>query len=172
MLRIYEFIILFVVVVLLQVLLFENLQISSYINIYMYIVALLLLPTRTSGAVTLIYGALLGFSVDFMIGMPGINSISTIFIAFIRPLLLKLFVSHDLINDDIVPTASRVGVSSFILYSSSAIILNNMIIFYLDSVGIYSIDGVFLKFGVSTLITIFVVFLCQLPLFPPRVSKR
>lgn len=171
MARIYEFIILFLLTVLFQVLLFDNLQISNYINIYMYIVALLLLPSRTPGAVVLIAGAALGAAIDMLSGMSGINSIALIFAAFIRGGVLKLFVGHDDLSDNIIPTSSRIGVGSFMLYSSVMIIINNAIIFYLDAIYIYSISAIVPKFLISCLATIFIVFLYQLPLFSPHIKK-
>lgn len=172
MARVYEFILLFIVTMLFQVLLFDNLQISNYLNIYMYIVVLLLLPTGTSGAMMLLYGVACGITADFFAGMSGINSIAAIFTAFIRGGVLRLFVNHDDLNDNIIPTSKRIGNGAFLLYCSTIIVVNNAIIFYLDAIDIYSLSSVSLNFLVSTIATITIVYLYQLPLFSPYGKKN
>ncbi len=172
MARVYEFIALFIFTLVLQTFLFDNLQISNYINIYMYVVALMLLPSSTSGAMMLLYGAAYGMAMDLVSSTSGIYTIASILIGFIRGVVLKLFISHDDLNDNIIVTSSRVGALPFLLYCTVIVIINNLTIFYLDTLAAYSLKLLVPKFVISTVLTILLIYIYQLPLFSPHKSKK
>lgn len=79
----------FVVLVLLQVLLFSKINFLGYINPYPYILFILLLPIKMKHWQVLFYSFLIGLTIDLFQDSGGINAAASVFIAFIRPATLK-----------------------------------------------------------------------------------
>ena len=76
----------FVVLVLVQVLVLNNIHFMGYINPYVYVLFILLLPVRFSRLFTLILAFALGLIIDAFSNTYGIHAFSTVLIAFLRPL--------------------------------------------------------------------------------------
>ena len=89
--KIISYTILFVVTILLQIFFFDNLSLSIYLNPLIYIAIIILLPVDTSPLLTLAVGLVTGVVMDFAMGIAGINTITTVLIAFLRPFVLALF---------------------------------------------------------------------------------
>ena len=75
------------VVVLLQVFIINNIEISSMINPYFYVIFILLLPFETPGWILLMSAFSLGLVVDLFMNTPGLHAASCVFMAFLRPYL-------------------------------------------------------------------------------------
>ena len=71
--RTLPYISLFVVTVLLQVFLFDNLSISIYLNPLVYVAFVALLPLDTPPVVLLASGLAMGVTMDFAMGAAGVN---------------------------------------------------------------------------------------------------
>lgn len=76
--RTLPYISLFVVTVLLQVFLFDNLSISIYLNPLVYVAFVALLPLDTPPVVLLASGLAMGVTMDFAMGAAGVNTIATL----------------------------------------------------------------------------------------------
>lgn len=80
----------FVILVIIQVMILDHVLFLGYINPYLYLLFVIYLPINTSRAYVLILGFILGLSIDFFNNTGGIHAASTLFVAYIRPFLLKL----------------------------------------------------------------------------------
>ena len=107
--RTLPYISLFVVTVLLQVFLFDNLSISIYLNPLVYVAFVALLPLDTPPVVLLASGLAMGVTMDFAMGAAGVNTIATLLIAFVRPALLRTLYTRDDAREGGVPCAGRLG---------------------------------------------------------------
>ena len=94
--RTLPYISLFVVTVLLQVFLFDNLSISIYLNPLVYVAFVALLPLDTPPVALLASGLAMGVTMDFAMGAAGVNTIATLLIAFVRPALLRTLYTRDM----------------------------------------------------------------------------
>ena len=74
----------FLIVVLVQVLVMNNIQISGLIIPYVYILFILLMPFETPKWLLLINAFLLGLSIDFFSHTLGMHAAASVFIAWIR----------------------------------------------------------------------------------------
>lgn len=160
--RILEYILLFVIVVALQVFFFDNLQLSLYIRPFVYLAFLILLPMESKGYLLLLLGLLTGFTMDLFMGTPAVNTIATVFIAFCRPTLLRLFVGKEIIEEGGIPTVRKIGMGKFIRYSLAVILLHSILFFTLETMTTTGIAFTLLRIVASTLCTAIAVFFCQL----------
>jgi rod shape-determining protein MreD len=74
----------FILLILFQVLLFNNIQFSGYVNPYVYIMFILLLPVEIPSWLLLLLSFATGLIMDFFSGSPGMHTSATVFAGFIR----------------------------------------------------------------------------------------
>ena len=80
----------FILLILLQVLLFNNIQFSGYVNPYIYIMFILLLPVEIPTWLLLILSFFTGFIIDIVSGTPGMHTSATVLAGFVRPYVLLI----------------------------------------------------------------------------------
>jgi len=80
----------FIGLILLQVVVFNHINLFGYINPMIYIAWIFLFPFRKNTSLLLILSFILGLSVDFFSDSGGINAAATLFIAFVRLPILKI----------------------------------------------------------------------------------
>ena len=79
-----RYILQFVLLVLVQVLLLNNIAFSGILNPYLYVYFLIILPVDFRPTLGLIIGFLLGLSIDLFSQTLGMHTIATTFAAFCR----------------------------------------------------------------------------------------
>lgn len=80
----------FIVLVLIQVLILNNIEFSGYINPFLYVLFILLLPFETPAWLLLVSGFALGLTVDLFMNTPGLHAAATVLTAFVRPFVLRI----------------------------------------------------------------------------------
>ncbi len=159
MYRFIPYSILFVTVTLLQILFFNNLSVSVMLSPLIYVVFILLLPLQMTHFGVLISGLVMGLLMDWSMGLAGINTISTLFIAFSRPYLLNMIVKKEVLVGSGVPSEIRLGTSAYITYMILFVVIHHAIFFGLESLSIENIRLYFLRFLVSGCVSTLFVWL-------------
>ena len=109
MYRIFPYIALFVVTILVQVFLLDNLSISIYFAPMIYLALLLLLPLDMPHIGLLAAGLVTGWMMDGTMGTDGLNVIATLPVAFLRPWIIGLFYTREDPREGGIPSAARFG---------------------------------------------------------------
>lgn len=133
MYRTLPYLALFAATVLLQVFLFDNLSISVYCNPLIYVAFLVLLPMESKPVAVLLSGLVLGVVTDCAMGAAGINTIATLFVAFLRPTLIGLLYGRDDAREAGVPSPERLGKRAFMEYLVTLVVLHHAIFFLLET---------------------------------------
>ena len=107
----------FVVLVLAQLLIFNNIELSGYINPYVYVLFVLLLPFEVPRIILLVASLALGLVIDLFMGTPGVHSSATVFMAFSRPMVLTLFSPREGYQTGTSPRISQFGLEWFVKYT-------------------------------------------------------
>lgn len=144
---------LFAVTVLLQIFLFDNLSISIYLNPLIYIAFLALLPLDTPPVALLGAGLGLGVVMDYAMGAAGINTITTLLIAFLRPTLINLLYGHDNAKEGGIPSSSRMGNRTFIRYLALLTLIHHTVFFLLEALSWSHLPFTVLRIVVSTTVS-------------------
>ena len=171
MYRILEYTLVFVVAVVLQVFLFNNLNLSLYVNPLIYVVFLVMLPMEIDRGLLLILGLLLGVTLDALMGTAGLNTIASLTTAFFRPMLLLLLAGKDEIHDGGVPGSARLGFARYVRYLLAVVSLHCLVLFSFESLTWQYYYLTFLRIILSTLATAFLIYWLQL-LFVLRGSFK
>lgn len=122
----------FILLVLLQIYVFDNIELFGYLNPYVYVLFILLLPLETPKFFMLILAFILGLSIDYFSNTVGINIAACVFIAYIRPgLILTLSTKYNLDNGLKIGIRDF-GFSWFFTYTTIMVTLHHLILFYLE----------------------------------------
>ena len=130
--RILKFGLIFVLLILLQVLLFNNIQFSGYVNPYIYIMFILLLPVEIPTWLLLILSFATGLIVDFTSGTPGMHTSATVLAGFVRPYVLRITSPRDGYEPAVNPSMMIYGARWFLVYASIIVVIHHLALFYLE----------------------------------------
>ncbi len=151
-----ENIIRFIVLVMLQVFVFDNIQFVGYINPMIYVLFILALPIYLNRNWALLLALFMGLTIDMFNNTLGIHAFSSVFVAFLRiPILKRLVEFQDLIN--VTPNPKTIGIGANLKYISILILIHQISLFSLEAFGFYSILMLAGKILLSSFITILIV---------------
>ena len=147
-----RYILQFLVLVLLQVFILNNVQLGGFINPYIYILFIILLPINTPKWLLLVSGFVLGISIDIFSHTPGMNSSATVFMAFVRPYVLEIIAPREGYEKDSSPRLKIYGFTWFIRYTFILVLAHHFVLFYVE---VFRFSDFFLTFSRVILSTIF-----------------
>jgi len=142
----------FLVLVLLQVFILNNVQLGGFINPYIYILFIILLPVNTPKWLLLVLGFVLGLSIDLFAHTPGMNSSASVFLAFIRPYILEIVAPREGYEKDSSPRIKIYGFTWFLRYAFIMVLAHHFVLFYIE---VFRFSDFFLTFSRVILSTIF-----------------
>lgn len=127
-----RFSLIFILLILLQVLLFNNIEFSGYVNPYVYIMFILLLPFEIPSWLLLLISFFTGLIIDFFSGTPGMHTSATVAAGFVRPYVLRLISPRDGYETGSDPSMMVYGFSWFILYALIIVLVHHFVLFYIE----------------------------------------
>jgi rod shape-determining protein MreD len=127
-----RFALIFVLLLLLQVLLFNNIQFSGYVNPYVYIMFILLLPVEIPSWLLLLLSFATGLIMDFFTGSPGMHASATLLAGFVRPYILRVLSPRDGYEPGSDPSMLIYGFSWFLSYALLIVVIHHTTLFYLE----------------------------------------
>lgn len=151
----------FVLLVLLQIIIFDNMQLSHYALPYIYILFILLLPFETPGWLVLISGFLLGFSVDLFEHTYGLHTAATVMMAFLRPTVLKIVAPRDGYDPNTYPRISYYGFIWFLQYALLLVFVHHLFLFYFEAFSFRYFFQTLFRVVISTLFSVSLIILSQ-----------
>ncbi len=122
----------FIILVLFQVLVLNNIQFSGFVNPFMYVLFILLLPFETPRWLLLVSGFLLGLSVDIFSNTLGLHASATLFMAFLRPYVLRVISPRDGYETGTFPRVFYYGIAWFLNYAIILVFAHHLFLFYLE----------------------------------------
>ncbi|NSW94676.1 MAG: rod shape-determining protein MreD [Bacteroidales bacterium] len=122
----------FIVLILLQVLLFNNIEFSGYVNPYVYVMFILILPLEIPAWVFLIISFLTGLTVDIFTGSLGIHTSASLFAGFCRPYVLRLIAPRDGYESGAEISMGNYGLNWFLIYAVIIVLIHHTVLFYFE----------------------------------------
>ena len=146
----------YIVVMLLQVLLFDQLQLWGACHPYIYVLCLLMLPITLPHSVDMLIGAAVGFVMDVFCNSLGIHMAACILLMFIRPYLLGGIVNDkDRLNEQI--NLHTIGLEAFVKYAVLLVLVHHLTVFLLAAWSWTHIGFALIETLVSSTITFLVI---------------
>lgn len=160
----------YVLLVLLQVLVLNQIQWSGYINPYIYILFILLLPIETPNWLLLLSALLLGLTIDMFGNTSGMHAAASVMVAFARPKILQLIAPRDGYEAETKLTPFVMGFKWFITYVSLSVLLHHLVYFYIEAFRFSEFFFTFFKAIFNSIITILLIIFGQY-IFSKRSKK-
>ncbi len=152
----------FIVLVLLQVLVLNNLQFSGYLNPFLYILFIITLPFQTPRWFLLILGFITGLTIDIFMNTLGIHAAATVFMAFLRPSILSSFAPRDGYEPGTRPVPGDYGFGWFFKYTALMVVTHHLFLFFVEAFSIQSFIATLWKSILSSAISIGFIFIAIL----------
>jgi rod shape-determining protein MreD len=160
-----KYLLMYVFLVLFQVLILNNIQFSGYINPYMYVLFILLLPFEIPSWLLLLFGFVLGLSMDLFTHTIGMHTSATVIMAFLRPYVLNLFAPRDGYETGTYPRISYYGLSWFFKYAAILVFLHHFVLFYLEIFRLSEFFATFFRVIASSIVSLVFIILSQYVVF-------
>jgi hypothetical protein len=144
-----------------QVLILNHINFGGYINPYLYIYFILLLPFSTPNWMLLLLSFILGICVDIFTNTIGLNAAACVFMAFARPFVISAISSgsESLIGD--TPSLRNQGLKWFLYYSIILILVHHVSLFYLEIFRLSEFIATFVRMLLSSIFTLVLVLISE-----------
>jgi len=104
----------FILLLLLQVLVFNNMNLGGYLTPAIYVLFILLLPQSINKSMLLILGFGTGLTIDLFLNTPGLHAGATVLMAFARPGIIRLFFRNLEFSSGEAPDVLKLGLGGFL----------------------------------------------------------
>jgi hypothetical protein len=125
---------LFVAAIVLQLFLFDSLNLGPYINPLVYVAFIVLLPMNIGRFALLVTGLAMGVSMDMFTGSAGLHTIATLAVAYARPFVLNVIVGKEYVVEGGVSSTKTIGPGKFARYASIIVYLQCILFFSLEAI--------------------------------------
>ena len=146
----------FILLVLFQVLVLNNIQFLGYIIPYVYILFILALPVRTPRWLALLLAFGLGLTIDMFSNTMGMHAFAAVMVAFLRNGTIKLFIAIEEGNNP-TPSFHSFGVSAYIKYIVLLVFIHHTTLFLLESLSFAHFWLTLAKIILSTGVTVLLI---------------
>ena len=146
----------FVVMLVVQALLLNNIHLFGCSTPLLYVYVILMARRDFPRWGLLLFGFLLGLGVDMFSNTPGVGACSMTLLAFVQPMLMKLFLPRES-ADDFQPGIPSLGLMKFVYFSFISIFLYCLVFFTLEMFNFFNWTLWALSVGGSTLLTLLLV---------------
>lgn len=143
----------FVGLALLQVLILNNVNIAGYATPFLYIYLLVKFESDTPRNTLMLWAFFLGLAVDVFSDTPGMNAASAVLLAFMRPLLLRLFIPRDTL-DVLVPAVRTMGILPFLKYLVVGTLVHHGMLLTLEFFSFAHLGTLLLRILASTVLSV------------------
>ncbi|MDP2721248.1 MAG: rod shape-determining protein MreD [Bacteroidales bacterium] len=152
----------FVILILLQVLVFNHMNLGGYLNPSIYILFILLLPNNINSSLLLLLGFITGLSVDLFTNTAGLHAGSTVLLAFMRPGIIRLLFGNLEFGPGESPGLNKLGVSGFFRYTLVLVFIHQLALSLLEVFNFHHFLFTLSRAFFSSLLTIFLVMIIVL----------
>ncbi len=122
----------FVVLVLAQALIFNHVRFNGYINPYVYVLFILLLPIDIRGWLLLVLAFITGLTVDVFLDTMGMHAAATVFLAFLRPAVIRLISVRADFEPGTIPGVAGQGFRWIMTYSLLLVFAHHTMLFFIE----------------------------------------
>lgn len=145
----------FVILIIIQALVLNNINFLGYINPYIYILFIILFPITNNRMLFIFLSFLLGLTLDMFLDSGGLHAAACVTIAYLRPLFLKLAFGAAYEYQTVKLSQTEYGPR--FTYFSFLIFIHHFIIFSLE---IFNISQIILILKKTLFSGVFTLILC------------
>ena len=163
-----RYILSFILLVLLQVLIFNNILFYGYLNPYIYVAFILWLPLSTGRGNVLLLAFMLGLCIDLFENSGGVHIAASVLLAYFRRPLLRLTTRKQGADFEDL-NINRLQTGNMVVYALVAILLHHYALFLIESYSFRDLGTVLVRTLMSSIFTFIFVLLLQLWRFRRKI---
>lgn len=149
----------FVLLITLQLVIFNNIEFSGYVNPFVYLMFILILPVSIPSWILLLLSFLTGFVIDLFSGTLGVHAFACVLAGFVRPWVLSLNVTAEAAEGDMSPSSHRSGLRWFMIYVVTLVLVHHLALFFVELFSLRHFLHTVLRVLLSTAVTTFFIVL-------------
>lgn len=142
--------------VLVQVLLLNKISLFGLATPFLYIYIVLVADRNVDRNLLMLIAFIVGLVVDIFSNTPGVNAAASVFLAFVRPTLLRLFSPREEF-ENFEPDIHSLGFWPFTRYTIVSLLVHHAAVFLLEAFSFAHLGYLSLRILCSTLLTIMLV---------------
>ena len=152
----------FIMFMLIQVLILKHIDLSRFINPFLYVIFLLMLPIRMDKAMFLFIAFATGLTIDMFYNTMGYNAAACVFMAYCRPRVLSFYAPKGEYDTSAKPTIQSMGLPWILSYAGTMVFLHHLVLFFLEALSFSSFFTTLAIVIVSSISTVGLIILSQL----------
>lgn len=160
----------FLLIVLIQGLVVNNIQINEYFNPMIYPVMIMMLPFQLNILVTMLISFVLGISVDAFSDTFGLHASAALVIGYIRPSILNLIKPRDGYDLVLLPSIHDMGKFWFLSYATILLAIHHFWFFIIEIFRFDQVGHIIVKTVASAFFSLLLILLFQYIFYKP--SKK
>ena len=153
-----------------QVLIVNNVNLSSYVNPYIYILLLMMLKVNVPKWQSLVIGFLLGAVMDMFSSTVGIHMFATTLLGYLRPRILSASLNKEDFDANIEPNIANKGFIWFFTYAASLIFVHHCSLFFLEIYSTKEFFATMQRVLYSSAVSLLMIILAQFLFFTVKPS--
>ncbi len=157
----------FVAFLLIQGLIINNIALSVYIYPMVYVIVIMMLPFETNLLLGMGIALLMGIGLDTLSDTFGLHTSAALFLAYIRPFILKVLKPRDGYESNKLPTVHDMGYTWFLAYAFVCLLLHHAWFFAFEIWRFDLMGLLVLKVILSSLVSFILVFIFQFLFYKP-----
>lgn len=163
-----KYILYFVVLLLVQSLILDQICVCVYVNAFVYILFVMMLPIEANKYIVMFLGLLIGLCVDLFGSTLGLHASAGLLVGFLRPFVLDIFSPHEGYESNKRLSVRTYGFTWFFKYAMTLIVLHHIWIFFFESMSFSHFFFTLGKICVSSIVSYGVILLFHLFLMPRK----
>lgn len=154
-----------------QLLIVNNIELSSMINPYIYVAFILSLPVTVKPWQMVIISFITGMLMDAFSSTPGLHMAATTLMGYLRIHYIRATTTKEDLEGRIIPSISQKGIVWFTVYAFSLIFTHHLVLFFLEIYGFSEFFSTLIRALVSALITLLLIITGQLLFYRSKVRN-
>jgi len=155
----------FILLVVMQVLIIQNINLTGYIILLPYVMVIIILPFETNKLIVLFTAFLLGVCVDYFYDSSGLHATACTIMGFSRHYVLKYIAPRDGYDIGVKPTVEDMGLEWFLRYAGTLVLIHHFCLFYLEIFRFSEFFSTLLRVILSSIGTMILIYLIQFLFF-------
>jgi hypothetical protein len=144
--------------------LLNQIHLGGFLNPYIYVLFILLLPMSMPQYQVLLLSFLIGITIDWFCNSMGLHAAASVLLGFVRLPVMKMITLRESDQLD-YPGLKQTGLRWFLIYISALIVIHHFFLFYTEAFTFDNFFRTFLRSIASSVFTITVILLSQYLVF-------
>lgn len=161
MISVIKYTVQFFLLIAFQVMVLNNIEIFGYMNPYLYVVFVIMLPANTNRNLLLIVGFLLGFAIDIFENSGAVHASATVLIAFIRPAVFRFMAGPANLEINRM-NIQTLGTLRFMILAATLVFVHHFWLFMLEAFNFRELLQVMIRTFFSSIFTLLLIYLAQI----------